>query len=305
MTRFHFQRPGTPLNGNIQNIAQRLNSFVPPQGFPGVGGGPPVLTSTYTVDGGSFLTAVKFNNLDPVATPGTKMFIISSGDDLIRQYSLINPFDMTQSNVSLVAGTFDTSTNENIPTGMEWDPPGAELFVTGDQSSKVFQFGAAGTAYDLSTVSTTPRTTNLQSLVTVPTGLVFDDIGSKLFISSNTPDGVQQFTLPSNYSIQGVSVDDGFFNASPSGVTNPRSIAFPTANKMFLLDIGTNKIVQYSVSNDFDVTTGTIQSTKEFDLTPFGSTFFGLTFSNDGFQMFVLDRFNKVLQFTLSSSFQL
>lgn len=304
MTRFHFERPdGTP-DGNVQNISRHLNPFVPPQGFP-IAGGVPELVATYNVVGGSALTAIKFNNLDPtIVNRGKKMFIVSAGDNFIRQYSLTNPFDMTQANVTLVAGTFNTSTTENIPTGMEWEPDGKELFVTGDQNTNVFQFGPAGTAYDLSTVSTTPRTTILNTLTTVPTGLVFDANGSKQFISSASPDGVRQFTLPGNYTIQGVSNNDGFFAETLLGA-NIRSVAFPTANKMFLLDSGNDQVIQYSVSNAFDVTTGTVQITNTFDLQTFTTSPFGMTFSNNGLQMFILDSTGKVLQFTLSSPFQL
>lgn len=305
MTRFHFERPdGLPSN-NVQNISRHLDPFIPPQGFPSIGGGPPVLFTTYNVVGGSSLTAVKFNNLDSGATPGTKMFIVSAGDNLIRQYSLTNPFDMTQANVTLVAGTFDTAeATENIPTGMEWDPDGLELFVTGDQFGDVLQFGPAGTAYDLSTVSTTPRTTVLDTLNVVPTGLIFDVNGSKLFVSGATPDGVRQFTLPGSYTIQGVSNNDGFFTEPLIGA-NIRSITFPTANKMFLLDLGNKQVIQYSVSNAFDVTTGTVQITNTFDLQTFTTASFGMTFSNNGLRMFILDSGGKVFHFTLSSPFQL
>lgn len=42
MTRFHFERPDGPPSSNAQNILVHLNEFVPPQGYGGGGGAPPI-----------------------------------------------------------------------------------------------------------------------------------------------------------------------------------------------------------------------------------------------------------------------
>lgn len=284
------------------------NSNKTPQGFPIADDGPE-LVATYNVGEGTALTAIKFNKLDPVDTRGTKMYIISAGDDLIRQYDLVNPFDVTQSNVTLATGTFDTSGFETVPTGMAWSADGENLFVVGDQQGKVFQFEIlTDKPYDLGDVSEDEETNVLDANMGTPTGIVFnDDSGSRLYISGALPNQiVRQFTLGTDYSVQGVNTNEGFFPTTPE-VTNARSVEFAIdGKKMFLVGRDTDKVFQYSVQNAFDITTGTVEITAEFSLAGISTSPLGLAFSNDGFQMFVLDSVSKkVFQFTLPSKFQL
>lgn len=272
------------------------------------GVGSPELVATFILPAGGSTTAIKFNNLDPINTPGTKMYVVSNTGDIINQYALIDPFDFRTNLPTLTAETFDTSLDELVPTGMEWSDDGKELFIVGDQKQTIFQYGPAGTAYDLGTVSTTKRTNTLAAGQPTPTGLVFDNNGSKLFSSGGAPNRqVRQFTLGINYSVQGINTNDGAFDTTPQ-VQDARSMTWsiPLGNKMFLLDRNIPRVVQYSVQNAFDLLTGTITITKEFDLTPFGITGpFGMTLSNDELQMFILDFSGKVFQFTLPSQFQL
>jgi len=266
----------------------------------------PQLVTTYNVADGSSLTALKFNNLD--SSPGTRMYIVSNGDNTIRQYDLVNPFDVSQSNVTLIAGTFVTN-DESVPTGMAWSEDGKNLFIVGDVQADVFQYNVPGaTSYDLAGVNAAKETNFLDTNMGTPTGLVFNNDGSKLYVSGTLPNQlVRQFTLGTDYSVQGVNSTDGSFITTPQ-VTNARSVEFSTnGKKMFLLDRDSDKLFQYSVENAFDITTGTVEITNEFDLAPFSiNNPLGLAFSNDGLQMFILDsNSKKVFQFKLSSPHQI
>lgn len=308
MTRFHFERPdGTP-DANVQNISRHLNPFVPPQGFP-VRDDVPKLVAQSPVPIGGSQTAIKFNSDDTF--PGTKMYIVSNTGDRIDQYSVSPAFDLT------IDATFDNKTffipnsppppDELVPTGMAWSDTGTELFIVGDQNATVLQY-EVGTAFDISTVITPKRTLTMPTGLSTPTGLTFNDDGSKMFVSAGTPDGkVTQFKLNTNYSLQGGFVNEGFVSLLLV-VPNPRGVEFnDDGSKMFVVGRDNDKVTQFSLANPFDVTAGGVILTDEFDLSTFSiNNPFGLTFSNDGLQMFVLDfGLKTVFQFTLPSPFQL
>lgn len=190
---------------------------------------------------------------------------------------------------------------------MAWSDTGTELFIVGDQNVTVLQY-EVGTAFDISTVITPKRALTMPTGLSTPTGLTFNDDGSKMFVSAGTPDGkVVQFKLNTNYSLQGGFVNEGFVSLLLV-VPNPRGVEFnDNGSKMFVVGRDNDKVTQFSLANPFDVTAGGVILTNEFDLSTFSiNNPFGLTFSNNGLQMFVLDSALKtVFQFTLPSPFQL
>jgi len=277
----------------------------------------PVLAATFDIPVGSLFTAIKFNSLDsPIASRGKKMYIVSNGDRTIYQFQLPNAFDIS------VVDPFDSVdkfvvplTDEGNPTGLAWSATGKGLFVVGDSSNDVHEY-AVSSSYSIKTTNPQSLTADLVVGATTPTGLVFNNFdtvgtpGEQLYVSAAIPAGqVRQFKLNTAYTLQdGTSPELPPFLSAIPPVTNPRSVEFSNdGSRMFLIDPTTDKVHQYSLSAPFDVTTGTITNTADLDLLQFGiNSPFGMAFSNDGFQMFIVDAVaKKVFQITLVTPFQL
>jgi len=68
---------------------------------------------------------------------GTKFFVVG-GAGFVFQYSFGSPYDLAGSSFDSVS--LDTSTEDNVPTGMFWQTNGKKLFVLGIQNDSLFRY---------------------------------------------------------------------------------------------------------------------------------------------------------------------
>lgn len=301
MTRFHFQRPDGPPSNNVQNPSSVLNSFVPPQGFSGEGGGVPTLVASFdasgTLDGA---TGVKFDDV------GDNLYISSSLFALIFQFEVPTAFSMNP-NPIFNSQTKNVIAQDSSPTGLAWSGginAGNKLFMIGNQNDIVFQYPVS-TNFDVTTAGS-PETNTILTGLGFATGLSFAVNGNKLYVSGSSGN-LLEYSLSTAFDIQ-------------SGVTGPvaATVTFPdpdirgvelstNGDKLFVVGrTAPAKVYQYALGTNFDITTLSTNPTAEFDLTSQTQQPFGLTFSPDGTQMFIVDRqFDIIFEYILPSSFQL
>ena len=122
---------------------------------------------------------------------GTKMFISDDGGDDIRQFTLSTPFDLS------TISSYDSSTDlyvgsqDNETRGHAFNGDGTKLFVVGNQHDRLYSYNLT-TAYDLSTASyDTYKTLSSQS--NNPSGIKFNNDGSKMYISCIQSEGVDEY----------------------------------------------------------------------------------------------------------------
>jgi len=117
-----------------------------------------------------------------------------------------------------------------------------------------------------------------------PTGIAFNADGTKLFMSGNDNDAVQQYSLTaydlSTLSHDGVSFYVGSQAPSPQGLTFGDS-----GTKMYIVDTSTDKIFQYTTSN-YNLSNASYAS-KEFYVGSQDTSPLGLIFNSDGSKLFI------------------
>jgi hypothetical protein len=129
--------------------------------------------------------------------------------------------------------------------------------------------------------------------------------GSKMFLVGSSNDAVFQYSLSTAFDTTTATYDSVSFDLS-SQATNPANIKFnPDGTKMFIVDITTNSIYQYSLSTAFDA------STISYDNVSFSSAsqetyLMALYFTFDGTKMYAGGRnSDRVHQYSLSTAFDL
>ena len=90
--------------------------------------------------------AMAFNN------DGTKMFVVGSDDDDVEEYILTSPFDVSTAGFVVA---FNVRSQEQVPTGMWFDPSGTKMFILGTGGDDVNVY-SLGTAFDVSTATFQP-----------------------------------------------------------------------------------------------------------------------------------------------------
>jgi hypothetical protein len=100
---------------------------------------------------------------------------------------------------------------------------------------------------------------------------------------------------------------NGAYSLGGDGLTTPYSLRWNNdGTKFFVVNYGTDAVVEYSVSNAYDVTSGTITEGTNFTTTSYESNPYDVGFNADGTQMFVIGNgSDKIHEWTLSTGFDL
>ena len=132
-----------------------------------------------------------------IADSGTKLFLISNDDDEVNSYTLSTAYDTSsKSHVT----NFDLSNEDTRPVGFAFSNDGKKMFVAGDENRKLFQYNLT-TAWDLSTASYSNISFIFSSQEFNPRGFRFNNDGTKMFVTGDNSDSVNEYTLPEPFTL--------------------------------------------------------------------------------------------------------
>ena len=207
------------------------------------------ITDTVNVDG-------TFNVGGQEGTPrgltfsddGMTLFVVGqSGGNRINYYSLTTAFDVT-SGVSH-SGLYNL-TETNV-TGISFSNDGTKMFVSASASANVGQY-TLDTAFDLSDTVTRDGAHSIAAQQDVATDVQFNADGSKMFVTGNTNDEINVYSLSNAFDItSGVTFESvTSFTTEETGIGG---IAFnPDGSKLFIIGFDEMEINQYTLSGDTD-----------------------------------------------------
>ena len=217
--------------------------------------------------------AIRFNN------DGTQLFMLGTdGGSTLYQYSLSTAYDITTlsyDNVSFSVNSQDTSMQ-----GLVFNDDGTKFYTVGVNSDDVHQYSMS-TDFDLSTASYDNVTLNVNTNFTTARGIVFNNDGTKLYVSGDSSELVS-YSLSTAYDITTATL----LNAvNPSGASNPASLSFNNdGTKLFIMMQGNDRAAEYTLSTAYDITTltaGPILSISAQEAAPQA-----IEFNSDGSKMF-------------------
>ncbi len=234
----------------------------------------------------------RFNN------DGTKMFAIGSSGDDVNEYTLSTGFDV--STASFV-DSFDISSQETGPRDLAFNSDGTKMFVVGVQGDDVNEY-TLSTAFDVSTASFVDSK-DISSEDDNPTGLAFNQDGTKMFIAGNAGDDINEYTLTTGFDVSTASFVDSFSVSSQDA--QPNGLTFNSdGSKMFVVGNQGNDINEYDLSLGFDVSTATFVGA--LDVSSQDSAPKAISFNHDGTKLFVLGSTNRsIFEYTLTTPFSL
>ena len=165
-------------------------------------------------------------------------------------------------------------------------------FVSSAQAAATFV-----DSFDVSTRDTTPR------------GLAFNNDGTKMFVSGNSGDDINVYTLSTGFDLSTATFND--INGDGSGFdisgqeTVPRGLTFNNdGTKMFVVGDNGNDINEYTLSVGFDLTS-TVTHVGEFDISDQETNPQGIAFNTTGTKMFIVGNVgNDINEYTLSCAFK-
>ncbi|NWK04618.1 hypothetical protein HX833_00770 [Marine Group I thaumarchaeote] len=215
------------------------------------------LTGAYCIGTASFVDALNINSqeADPRGLAfnksGTKMFIAGNNKDAVHEYTLTVPWDV--STASLV-GSFDILSQTQTITGLAFNKSGTKMFITdtAGADNTVVEYTLA-TAWNVLTASYV-ATFSVQGQDQSPTGIAFSKSGTKMFITGNDGNDVNEYTLATAWNVSTASFVDSF--SVNSQETAPNTIWFDSTGKtMFIVGNAGDDVNVYKLTTAWDVST--------------------------------------------------
>ena len=246
---------------------------------------------------------------------GLHLYISYSGD-YIRHYTVNTPF--TDDGIS-TQQTFNNTSYDSNQISIEISPDGRYLYFGGYDRDTALQFTmtsafdiavqANNTAFSPGYEQLNKRLDNILSIGSEDSsirGIEFNNDGTKMYLVGYGDDNIQQFSLSTAYTV-GTASYDGAYNVGADGLAYPYGVRWNNdGTKMFVVNYYTDAIVEYSVSNAYDVTSGTITEGTNFSTTSYESSPFDVAFNSDGTKMYVIGNGgDEVNEWSLSTGFDL
>ena len=135
-----------------------------------------------------------------------------------------------------------------------------------------------------------------------PTGVTFNNDGTKMFVSGNTGNDVGEYSLTTAFDVSTATFVGRFEVVNQDN--NPSDVAFNNdGTKMFVTGFTGVNVYEYTLSTGFDLTS-TVSFVDSFDVSGQETEPGGLTFNNDGTKMFMVgENSKKVNEYTLTTPF--
>ncbi|MEP3390654.1 MAG: hypothetical protein ABJO02_20845, partial [Reichenbachiella sp.] len=125
---------------------------------------------------------------------GTKMYIVGNGSDVVNQYSLANPFDIT-SGVTYDGNPLSIVDEEDYAQGLAFSADGRKMLIAGSNGDQVYQY-ALSAPYDITSIVTYVGSPfSVSSEDNNPTGIAFSATGERFFITGRTSDLIYQYDI--------------------------------------------------------------------------------------------------------------
>ncbi|MEP1358623.1 putative Ig domain-containing protein, partial [Ekhidna sp.] len=157
-----------------------------------------VLSATFDGDSERFSVAGQEASPSDLAFnhDGTKLFVLGFSSDVINQYTLTSPYDVSTSVFDGVDERFFVNGQESTPRSFTFSIDGMEVFVMGNSGDDINSYTLAS-AYDISTAVFNGNderfSVNLQD--PSPYGLTFKPDGTKMFVVGASTDFVYEYVL--------------------------------------------------------------------------------------------------------------
>jgi len=260
------------------------------------------LTSPFDVSTASFVDSfsVAAQDTDPsgvaFSSDGTKMFVVGNAGDDVNEYTLTAPFTLFH---TTFVDSFPVNAQETSPRGLAFSSDGTKMFVLGFIGDDVNEYTLTS-PFDVSTASFVDSF-SVAGQDTFPLYLTFSSDGTKMFVTGDTGDDVNEYTLTSPFDVSTASFVDSFSVAAQD--TSPTGLAFSSdGTKMFVVGNVGDDVNEYTLTSPFDVSTASF--VDSFSVAGQENSPADVAFSSDGTKMFVVGNTgDDVNEYTLTSPF--
>jgi hypothetical protein len=202
-------------------------------------------------------------------------------------------------------GVTGTAGNEQVT--VSWTAPsdvgGAAITGYNVQSSN--GDGTYLSFYNIASASYSGNSLTVASSEGRPVCVAISSDGTKLYVSGQIGDAIDQYTLSTPYDVSSGTYDSVTFSYAASAGTNVQGMFFkPDGTKFFLTDDQNNRVYAYSMSTAWDLLTASYDSVN-FNVSSQSTNTNGVVFNSDGSKFFIVGSVSTaatVYQYNMSTN---
>lgn len=217
---------------------------------------------------------------------GTKMFIVGTSSDAVKEYTLSTAWDVSTASYSQ---DFDVSAKETAPKGLFFRNDGGaddgkQMYVIGSSSDSVHEYDLS-TAWDVSTASFS-QSFSTNSEDATPEGLFFKSDGSTMYVVGDQKDDLYEYGLSTNWDVSTAS-----YTRSIGLKKNPRGVFFKSdGSRFFMAGNFEDAVFQYDLSTNWDISTAsyTLPTSDVFSVASQEANPQDVVFKTDGSKMYIV-----------------
>lgn len=211
---------------------------------------------------------------------GTKVYITDNGPDEINEYNLTTAWDL--STLSYVQN-FSCASQDSSIAGTFFKPDGTKMYVVGIVNDRVNEYNLS-TAWDISTASFS-QNFNLNTEEPAPRAIYFKPDGTKMFITGQTGDEINEYSLSTAWDVSTASASQVFDVSSQE--TSPQGLFMsPNGDKLYIVGYNSDAVFQYSLTTAWDISTMSYDSIS-FSVSSQETLPTGIAFKPDGSKMYI------------------
>lgn len=223
---------------------------------------------------------------------GTKLFVACDTQNMVSELGLSTPYDINTNDLN--AGLFINAEESSI-RGIAFNNAGTTMYIIGSNGDEINGYDLSS-AYDLtSTITTTTNSPfDISGEEDNPTDLFFNSDGTKLFVLGNTGNDINQYSLSPAYDLTdaiAANLDIAYELDGGAGLnidTAPLGMFFNSdGTKLYIAGNQGNDINELTLSNAFDLSTGTITNTATYSVASEETTITDVVFNADGSKFFI------------------
>ncbi len=219
------------------------------------------LTAPYCIATKSFVSAFDVSAQANAPTDlafnpwGDKMYVLQAAGSDIYEYKLSTRW--TVSSASYV-DSFDLSTEDSQPRGLEFTPTGDRMFILGSDGDEINQYDLS-VRWDVSTASASCHPCFEISNEIELEGLAFNRTGDKMFIQGYGSDNVNEYDLSVRWDVSTASLSYTFDIPEGGAHKQSRDLTFdPTGKRMYILDDQRDRIIIYELSTAWNLSSASL-----------------------------------------------
>lgn len=233
---------------------------------------------------------------------GTKAYMSGTSTDTVYQYTLTTAYDI--STASYASKSFSVNSQETSLRAAKFSPDGGSMYIIGNTNRTVYQY-TLSTNWDISTASYASKSMSAATQSGYAVGLVFNNDGTKIFVTSSADDTVYEYLLTTPYDVSTGSYNNASVSLTGTSASNNfQEVAFnDDGTKMYVtynavVAPAYDQIYEFGLTTAFDINTASY-SNISFDVSSQVSQAMDITFNPFGSKMFIMDAINDtVYQFS-------